>query len=68
MPDYRLYRLDPHSGHFTGVEEISADDDVEAICLTNLRLVEEPAELWRGGHKVARFDTRPEQAATAPRR
>jgi hypothetical protein len=67
MPDYRLYRLDPQSGHFMGVEELSAADDGEAICLTTRRHFEVPIELWCGGHKVARLDARPEHAATAPR-
>lgn len=67
MPDYRLYRLDPHSGHFIGVEEMQATDDGAAIRLTNERHSQVSTELWRGGHKVARFDARPEQPASAPR-
>lgn len=66
MRDYRLYRLDPRSGHFTGVEEMQAADNVEAVRLSNQLGLEVPTELWCGGHKVARFDARPEQAATAP--
>ena len=67
MPDYRLYRLDPDSGHFTGVEEMNAADDHAAIRLTNERHLQVTTELWRGGHKVARSDARPEQTASAPR-
>ena len=66
MPDYRLYRLDPQSDHFLGVEEMNAVNDDAAICLANHRHFEVPTELWCGGHKVARLDARPEQAATAP--
>ena len=33
MPYYRLYRLDPDTGHITGAEDFHASDDVEAICL-----------------------------------
>lgn len=66
MPHYRLYRLDPRSGHFTGVDEMSAANDVEAIGLTTRRHLEVPTELWCGGHKVARFDARPEEAARPP--
>jgi hypothetical protein len=66
MPDYRLYLLNLHSGHIDGVEEFHSADHVEAICLTSQRNHEVPTELWCGGHKVARFDARPEQAAMVP--
>ena len=66
MPDYRLYLLDRHSGHIEGVEEFHSADDVEAICLLGQRERDIPTELWCGGRKVARFDARPEAAATAP--
>lgn len=65
MPDYRLYTLNPHSGHIDGVEEFRSADDVEAICLTTQRNHDVPTELWCGAHKVARFDACPEQAAMA---
>lgn len=66
MPDYRLYLLDPHSGHIEGVEQFHSADDVEAICLVNQRRDDVPTELWCGGRKVSRFDASPEMAATAP--
>jgi hypothetical protein len=66
MPDYRLYLLNPYSGHIDGVDEFHSADDVEAICLINQQSRNVPTELWRGGSKVARFDVRPEQAAAVP--
>jgi hypothetical protein len=65
MPDYRLYTLDMHSGHIDGVEEFHCADDVEAICLCELRNHDVPTELWCGGQKVARFDARSEPVARA---
>ena len=64
MPGYRLYHLNPHSGHIDGVEEFHSSDDVEAICLVGQKQRHVPTELWCGRKKVARFDARPEVAAT----
>ena len=63
MPDYRLYLLDPHSGHINGVEEFHSADDIEAICLSSQREREVPSELWCGGRKITRFDSPPDAAA-----
>jgi hypothetical protein len=65
MPDYRLYLLDPHSGHIEGVEQFDTADDVEAICLVQDRRDTIPTELWCGRRKVAGFDARPESAPGA---
>lgn len=67
MQDYRLYHLHPQSGHFIGVEEMQAADNEAAVRATNERHRDVATELWCGGHKVARFDARPELVATAPR-
>lgn len=66
MPDYRLYLLNPFSGHIDGVEELSASDDIEAICLVQARQRTVPVELWRGGVKVVHIDAPPELVPTAP--
>lgn len=66
MPDYRLYLLNPYSGHIDGVDEFHSADDVEAICLINQQDRDVPTELWCGACKVARFDARPEQATAVP--
>jgi len=63
MPDYRLYHLHPDSSHFTGVDEMEADDDGMAIQLTAERPRDAATELWCGGHKIARFDARSDQPA-----
>ena len=62
MPGYRLYRMNPHSGHIDGVEEFHSGDDVEAILLVQNRRRAGPAELWCGARKVLRFDAAPEAA------
>lgn len=67
MPDYRLYLLDPHSGHIDGVEQFHTADDVEAICLVQDRRDTIPTELWCAGRKVARFDGRLETPPPAAR-
>jgi hypothetical protein len=66
LPDYRLYLLNPHSGHIEAVERFHSSDDVEAICLVAQREPLVPMELWCGGRKVSRFDALPEAAANAP--
>ena len=63
LPDYRLYLLDPHSGHIEAVEPLHSADDVGAVCLAQERAGAAPMELWCGGRKVARFDGKPETAA-----
>lgn len=60
MPDYRLYRMNPHTGHIDGVEEFHSGDDVEAILLVQNRPRATPVELWCGGRKVTRLDAGPE--------
>ncbi|HTU09793.1 MAG TPA: hypothetical protein VMG08_02750 [Allosphingosinicella sp.] len=64
MPDYRLYRMNPHSGHIDGVEEFHSGDDVEAILLVQNKPRATSVELWCGGRKVVRFDAPPEAAAS----
>ncbi len=66
MPGYRLYLLDPHSGHIDGVEEFHSADDAEAICMATQREREVPGELWCGARKVTRLDDRPPAAAALP--
>lgn len=63
MPFYRLFLLDLHTGHITGVEEIDAADDACAIRQARLRDHQVPLELWQGKRKVGRLDARPEAAA-----
>ena len=63
MPDYRLYRMNPHNGHIDGVEEFHSGDDVEAILLVQNRRRDVPAELWCGERKVIRLDALPAGAA-----
>ena len=64
MPDYRLYLMNPHSGHIDGVETFHSGDDVEAILLVQGRERAVPAELWCGNRKVIRIDAAPETAFT----
>jgi hypothetical protein len=69
MPHYRLYFLDPYSGHIERAEDLHAADDVGAIHRIQLRGSPEPMELWCGARKVSRFDGVPQAAAySLPRR
>lgn len=63
MPHYRLYHLDPHSGHIRTAEELFGADDVAAIYDLQQRAFGHPVELWERGRKVARIDASPEAAA-----
>lgn len=56
MPSYRLYFMDPHTGHIDRSEDFAASDDVEAIHQIARRPREMPVELWRDGRKVLRID------------
>ena len=62
MPYYRLYHLDPHTGHINRAEEIFAADDVAAAHDLQQRNIDHPLELWDGGRKVVRLDARPDMA------
>jgi hypothetical protein len=64
MPDYRLYLMNPHSGHIEGVEEFHSGDDVEAILLVQGRQRSVPVELWCGARKVIHVDAPPEAVAS----
>ncbi len=69
MPEYRLYRLDPDTGHFAGVEELFAADDVSAVHTVQQRRLDTAVELWSGGRKITRLDAPPETAPVpVPRR
>lgn len=67
MPGYRLYRMNPRSGHIDGVEEFHSGDDVEAILLVQNKRHGVPVELWCGSRKVVRLDAAPEVAGAKPR-
>jgi hypothetical protein len=66
MPDYKLYHLDPHSGHITKAEERVAADDDAALVDARERRSDHPLELWCGRRKVGRVDVIPEGAAFVP--
>ena len=53
---YRLYFLDPHSGHIAAFEAIEAEDDAQALTLAEHHLGWQPLELWCAGRKVQRFE------------
>ena len=55
MSYYRLYFLDPDSGHIDRFEEYDAGDDGEAITRAEDRLDKVPLELWSGPRKVAQL-------------
>jgi hypothetical protein len=55
MPACRLCRLDPETGHFTGVEELYAADDVPAVHAIQQRRLDTAVELWSGGRRITRL-------------
>ena len=56
MAYYRLYFMDPRSGHIAAFEEIEADCDEQAIAETEKYRGWQPLELWCGGKKVHRIE------------
>jgi hypothetical protein len=52
MPWYRLYHIDPDSGHIKSAEEMFAADDVAATHDLQHRRYDHPIELWEEGRKV----------------
>jgi hypothetical protein len=66
MPEYRLYRLHPYSGHITSSEHMHESDDVAAVHAIQQRRFAVPVELWTGGRKVTRLDAPPERASSEP--
>ena len=66
MPYYRLYNLNPHSGHIDWAEEIEAADDVEAVALVRDRPRRTAVELWQEGRKVLRLDKPVDVAQPTP--
>ena len=67
MPFYRLYKLNPQSGHIDSAEEMHAADDVAIIHHIQLRAWPVDVEIWQGSRKVARIDATPEPAFFAPK-
>lgn len=56
MAYYRLYFLDPASGHIDRFEEFDAADDGAAVAVASQSIGEAPLELWSGARKVQRLD------------
>ena len=53
MAYYRLYHIS--DGHFCRVEELSAEDDVQAVRQAGMLLETGAAELWSGKRRVKTF-------------
>ena len=56
MVHYRLYFMDPRSGHIAAFEAIEAEDDAQAIGLAEGHRGWQPLELWCLARKVQRFE------------
>ena len=56
MSYYRLYYLNPRSGHIDRFEEFEAEDDTGALSHAERRLDHSPLELWSGGRKIVHLD------------
>lgn len=53
---YRLYFMDPHSGHIQRFADFEAPDDDSAAELAREHEGERPLELWCGKNKVMRIE------------
>ena len=56
MAYYRLYFMDPRSGHISAFEAIEADNDEAALAACEKHQGWQPLELWCQGRKVQRLD------------
>ena len=56
MAYYRLYFMNPRSGHIDRFESIEAEGDAAAVAAADAHQGRQPMELWCGGRKVARFE------------
>ena len=66
MPHYRLYFLNPHSGHIDWAEEIEAADDVEAVAIVRDVPRKAGIELWQEGRRVLRLEKPLEVSQPSP--
>ena len=67
MVTYRLYFMNPASGHIERYDEFEAVDDSAAIDFAAPQAGGQPLELWQHHRKIRRFDV-PRMAAFAPSR
>ncbi len=56
MAYYRLYFMDPRSGHISAFESIDAADDADAIAAAEKHVGWQPLELWCERRKDRRFE------------
>ena len=56
MPGYRLFLMNPASGHIDQAREFFADDDVAAVATAQRSQVDAPMELWLEGRKIKRWE------------
>ena len=56
MAYYRLYFMDPRSGHISAFESIDAEGDEAALAAAERHVGGRALELWCQGRKVRRFE------------
>ena len=56
MTYYRLYFMDPRSGHISAFESIEADSDEAALAAAEKHVGTQALELWCQGRKVQRLE------------
>ena len=66
MAYYRLYFMDPRSGHIAAFEAIEAPDDEAALLAAEKHRGWQPLELWCGGRKVQRLEAVPTVPSRQP--
>ena len=66
MPEYRLYKLHPDSGHIVAAEDLEAADDHEALHAIRSLGHDVPVELWSGRRKIGHVAPVPLGAAYWP--
>lgn len=56
MSHYRLYFMNPRSGHIESFVALEAPDDQRAMALARAHVGDHPLELWCAGRKAGRLD------------
>lgn len=56
MPGFRIFYMDQRSGHITGSQDFSADDDLDAVKQAEAFFAGAPMELWTGNRKIKRWE------------
>jgi hypothetical protein len=56
MPGFRIFYVDAGSGHITGSQDFSADDDLDAVRQAEEYRTASAMELWSGSRRIKAWE------------